>query len=188
MCSARFHLRRSRAAPERRAVVRARPVNSEGRHDRSASDARKGQAAERGGAPTPGSPSGPPPWDRSPRPGQGSARRPGPPDGPRRRPRSGAPSDDGMTAVLPVVRAGAPPTRDPIDAVKAALDGTPPPPPPRRRGRGSGDGPSDPPPGGTPNWRQQINWKWVRRGLIVAAAVLILLPLITFGMAYLIVD
>ncbi|MEV3903785.1 transglycosylase domain-containing protein [Mycobacterium sp. NPDC050551] len=93
-----------------------------------------------------------------------------------------------MTAVLPVVRAGAPPTRDPIDAVKAALDGTPPPPPPRRRGRGSGDGPSDPPPGGTPNWRQQINWKWVRRGLIVAAAVLILLPLITFGMAYLIVD
>jgi membrane peptidoglycan carboxypeptidase len=87
-----------------------------------------------------------------------------------------------------VVRDGLPPqTRDPIDVVKAALDGNPPPPPPRRRGRGGGDGPSEPP-GGRPNWRQQINWKWVRRGLIAAAAVLIALPLITFGMAYLIVD
>ena len=30
-------------APRRRAVARARPVNSEGRHDRSANDVRKGQ-------------------------------------------------------------------------------------------------------------------------------------------------
>ena len=35
---------------------------------------------------------------------------------------------------------------------------------------------------------EQINWKWVRRGLYVAVAVLIVLPIVTFGMAYLIVD
>ena len=34
----------------------------------------------------------------------------------------------------------------------------------------------------------QINWKWVRRGLYAALAALILLPIVTFGMAYLIVD
>lgn len=73
--------------------------------------------------------------------------------------------------------------------VKAALDGTPPqkPPPPRGRG-GGGDGPGGPPPGRRPHWREQINWKWVRRGLIAAAAALIVLPLVTFGMAYMIVD
>lgn len=74
--------------------------------------------------------------------------------------------------------------------VKAALDGTPPqkPPPPRRPGGGGGGGEGPPPPGERPHWREQINWKWVRRGLIAAAAVLIVLPLVTFGMAYLIVD
>lgn len=35
---------------------------------------------------------------------------------------------------------------------------------------------------------KQINWKWVRRGLLAGAAVFIVLPLITFAMAYLIVD
>jgi membrane peptidoglycan carboxypeptidase len=35
---------------------------------------------------------------------------------------------------------------------------------------------------------QQINWKWVRRALYVTVAVLIVLPLITFGMAYMIVE
>ncbi|WP_245234127.1 transglycosylase domain-containing protein, partial [Mycobacterium sp. PS03-16] len=71
--------------------------------------------------------------------------------------------------------------RDPIDVVKAALDGTPPQKPPRggRRDGGDGDG---------RNWRQRINWKWVKRGSLVAAALLILLPLLTFGMAYMIVD
>ncbi len=34
----------------------------------------------------------------------------------------------------------------------------------------------------------QINWKWVRRGLYIAFAALILLPIVTFGMAYLIVE
>ena len=35
---------------------------------------------------------------------------------------------------------------------------------------------------------QQINWKWVRRGLYATVAALIVLPIVTFGMAYLIVD
>ena len=35
---------------------------------------------------------------------------------------------------------------------------------------------------------EQINWKWVRRGLYVTVAALIVLPIVTFGMAYLIVD
>jgi membrane peptidoglycan carboxypeptidase len=35
---------------------------------------------------------------------------------------------------------------------------------------------------------EQINWKWVRRGLYATVAALILLPIVTFGMAYLIVD
>jgi membrane peptidoglycan carboxypeptidase len=88
------------------------------------------------------------------------------------------------------VRDETPPLRDPIEAVKAALDGTPPPKPPppkppRRPGGGGG-------PGGRPPRRlpamEQINWKWLRRALYVTVAALVLLPLITFGMAYMIVD
>jgi membrane peptidoglycan carboxypeptidase len=80
--------------------------------------------------------------------------------------------------------------RDPIDVVKAALDGTPPPTPPGRRPPGRSD-PSGPPPPGGPrlpkvNWK--INWKWVRRGLAVAVVLGLLLPIITFFMAYAIVD
>ncbi len=79
--------------------------------------------------------------------------------------------------------------RDPIDAVKRALDGAPPkqPPPPGRLPGGggpTGGGPSGQP----PSLRQQLNWKWVRRGLAAMVAVLIVLPLLTFGMAYMIVD
>lgn len=126
-------------------------------------------------------------------------------DAPVRRPGDGgvrrAPApDDRHTMVIPPVRGAAPPPlRDPIDAVKRALDGgpreerkthgspKPPPPPP------GGGGPPGGPTGGGPtgprrSLREQINWKWVRRGSIVAAAVLILLPLLTFGMAYMIVD
>ena len=82
--------------------------------------------------------------------------------------------------------------RDPIDVVKAALDGTPPPkppPPPRGGAGGGGDGgPPGRPTGPKAQWREQINWKWVRRSLIAAAAVLIVLPMVTFGMAYMIVE
>nr|WP_205267351.1 transglycosylase domain-containing protein [Mycolicibacterium sphagni] len=80
------------------------------------------------------------------------------------------------------------PLRDPIDVVKAALDGTappkfppPPPPPPRSGGRGG------PPPRKPPSFSQQINWKWVRRSLYIAVVLLVVLPMITFGMAYMIV-
>ncbi|MGV0743480.1 transglycosylase domain-containing protein [Mycolicibacterium sp. XJ870] len=95
------------------------------------------------------------------------------------------PPDDRMTTVLPPVRDGHP---APIDVVKAALDGTPPPkpppPPPRGRGPSGPSGPSGP----TPGKQFRINWKWVRRGSIAAVVAMLLLPLVTFGMAYMIVD
>ena len=43
----------------------------------------------------------------------------------------------------------------------------------------------DGPPAG---WTSRINWKLVRRGLYACAVLLIVLPIITFGMAYFIVD
>ncbi|PEG38783.1 penicillin-binding protein [Mycolicibacterium agri] len=95
---------------------------------------------------------------------------------------------------MPPVRDDTEPLRDPIEAVKAALDGRPtakppsppgPPKPPRRTGGGGGGGGQ--PPRRLPAM-EQINWKWVRRGLYVTLAVLIMLPMITFGMAYMIVD
>nr|WP_308210391.1 transglycosylase domain-containing protein [Mycolicibacterium sphagni] len=78
--------------------------------------------------------------------------------------------------------------RDPIDVVKAALDGTPPPKfPPPPPPRPTGGGPGGPPPPPTPTFSQQINWKWVRRSLYLCAVVLVVLPIVTFGMAYMIV-
>ncbi|KAA0109855.1 transglycosylase domain-containing protein [Mycolicibacterium sp. P1-5] len=110
---------------------------------------------------------------------------------PRSAPRRQVPPDDRLTSIIPPVRDDtAPLLRDPVDVVKAALDGTPPPkpppppPPPRTGGPG---GPGGRPPFKPPSFSQQINWKWVRRSLYLAAVVLIVLPLITFGMAYLIV-
>ncbi len=112
-----------------------------------------------------------------------------PPQGAAQRPRPGAP-DDRATAILPPVRDDKPAhLRDPVDAVKRAMDGRPPqqppPPPPGRPPRGpGGGGPSERPPGSG----RQVNWKWVRRGLAATVAILIVLPLLTFGMAYMIVD
>ena len=94
----------------------------------------------------------------------------------------------------------APPRRDPIDEVKAALDrpgsgrrpppGEPPPPPgPRGTPRGpDGPGRSTARPRVNRDWSQQVNWQWVRRGLYLTAAILVLLPIVTFAMAYFIVD
>lgn len=103
------------------------------------------------------------------------------------------PPDDRLTAVIPPVRDDAGPhLRDPIDVVKAALAGTPrpkappPKPPPPRRPIGGRERPERPVPGAQPT--HQINWKWVRRALYATAAVLLILPLVTFGMAYMIVD
>jgi membrane peptidoglycan carboxypeptidase len=97
------------------------------------------------------------------------------------------PPDGRPTAVIPAVRDDTVPLRDPIEAVKAAMEGVPPPPPrpPRRDGPPPGGGDGRPP--RPPRPPTQINWKWVRRGLIAAAAVLVVLPIVTFGMAYLIV-
>ena len=85
--------------------------------------------------------------------------------------------------------------RDQVDVVKAVLDGKPPPkqppfgPPP---GRGGPPPPSGGPPGGGPPEPRpagtKINWKWVRRSLYLVAAMMLVLPIVTFAMAYLIVD
>jgi membrane peptidoglycan carboxypeptidase len=95
------------------------------------------------------------------------------------------PADDRRTMLLPPL-AGAPPAqyRDPIDVVKAALDGTPPPKPPPP-GPPTGGGP---PGGNGPRREFHVNWKWVRRGSYIALALCVLLPIITFAMAYTIVD
>jgi membrane peptidoglycan carboxypeptidase len=94
----------------------------------------------------------------------------------------------------PVTDAADPRLRDPIDVVKAALDGTPPakPPPPRPPGPGGPSGPRGPRPPRVPaikwSFNRKINWKWVRRGLAVTAVLAVVLPIVTFVMAYLIVD
>src|SRR4051812_33838535 len=183
MCSGRSRRQRDRAAHGRRAVARARPVNSEGRHDRSANDVRTGREADGVSSRQPDPP--------------GGARQQPRPDGPPWHRAAGVPPDDRPTAVLPPVRANTPAhLRDPIDVVKRALDGTPPPPPPRqpppapprRPPGGGGRPPGGPPPAPRPSFREQVNWKWVRRGSYIALALCVLLPIVTFAMAYVIVD
>ncbi|WP_246216617.1 transglycosylase domain-containing protein [Mycobacterium botniense] len=131
------------------------------------------------------------------------------------------PPDDRLTTVLPpVCDDSSAQLRDPIDAVKAALDGprlkpaqpgllntvTAAPdnaPPGRARRHPPGAGASPPgggegviPPGPLPRrpprlnwpWIRRVHWRWVRRALYVTAAVVLLLPIVTFAMAYLIVD
>jgi membrane peptidoglycan carboxypeptidase len=123
--------------------------------------------------------------------GSASNVHPGPAGAGAGRPSPGGPvpPDDGLTTIIPLVRDGsAPLLRDPIEAVKAALDGPPPPKPPRRDGPPPGGGSPGRPPPGPPAAGFGVSWKWVRRTLYVAAVVLVVLPLVTFGMAYLIVD
>ncbi len=105
---------------------------------------------------------------------------------------SAPPADHRPTAILPPARDDLDPAlRDPIDVVKRALDGTtappktppPPPPPPPGPSRTGGDGK---PPGSRP--RRGVNWRLVRRLCAAAAVLLIVVPLVTFGMAYAIVD
>src|ERR1700731_3930613 len=181
-CSGRPVPRRDRVALGRRAPARARRVNSGERPDRSATEIRQGTGADRvagperptgGTAPRktpPAPPSGPPPPGRGGPPRPAPAPRPIPPDG---RP----------TAVIPAVTEDTARLRDPIDEVKAALDGTPPPKPPPG-GPPGGRRPPGPPPGP----RRALNWKWVRRGLIIGVVAIVVLPIVTFAMAYLIID
>jgi membrane peptidoglycan carboxypeptidase len=92
----------------------------------------------------------------------------------------------------PVPHAGDPRLRDPIEVVKAVLDGTQPPKPPPSGPPPGGGLPSGGPPAGPPEPPRpagtKINWKWVRRSLYACVVAAIVLPIVTFGMAYLIVD
>ncbi len=194
-------------------------MNNEGRHDQSSSDANE-SATERVGkhasTDRPDNPDRRDPDTAGGRPGSGH--------------RSQVPPDDRLTTILPPVIDDRSHRRpDPIEEVKAALEGPPSaplqrnaleevkaalddraaassgsarrdppmhgrrppegPPPPPRRPDGAG-GPDDmvPGPRAGRDWVQQINWLWVRRAAYLAAAVLVLLPIVTFAMAYFIVD
>src|ERR1700759_2760345 len=104
MCSARharLARRGSRAAPGRRAMAPARPVNNEGQQDQSAAENPNGLGAGAGPTPSSGSP-------------RQTSQRPA------------VPPDDRLTTILPPIRDEAPNRfRDPIEAVKEALDGRP---------------------------------------------------------------
>ena len=185
----------------------ARPVNNEGQQDQSAADHPRGSGANGGFTPPSASP-------------RRTSQRPA------------VPPDDRLTTILPPVRDEAPNRfRDPVEAVKAALDGRPSSRSADSRdpldmasaaldsktsrrqakpGGGSGAPPTGGPPGGRPprppgppgrkpplpgwaqrldsDWLHHINWPWVRRGLYVSAVVILLLPIVTFAMAYFIVD
>jgi membrane peptidoglycan carboxypeptidase len=86
--------------------------------------------------------------------------------------------------------------RDPIEEVGAGLDAGPPKPPRRDRpgsgARAAGRLPPKSPLHRLPqlnwDWVQRVNRQWVRRGLYVTAAAVLVLPIVTFAMAYLIVD
>lgn len=175
-------------------------MNSERPHSRSADDVPRGSVAG-GAGPTPPASAGPqrpavptPPRPAAPAPASTPPRHEAPPHltrpAGRQTPPPSRPSgpDDRSTQVLPPVRGvDDPRLRDPIDVVKAALDGTPPkqppPGPPRKPPTGGPGGPSG------PRQRQfHVNWKWVRRGALAAVIVAILLPIVTFAMAYVIVE
>ena len=90
------------------------------------------------------------------------------------------------TAVIPAVTEDTATLRDPIDVVKAALDGTP---AAEAAAPGALPAADGRPPG--PRARpgpKPVNWKWVRRGLIMAVVAFVVLPIVTFAMAYMIVD
>jgi membrane peptidoglycan carboxypeptidase len=156
-------------------------VNSEGRHNRSAGDAPQEQAADNVVTP---------PTQQKPE--HSPARSPADINSTTAIPKPNrppvTPPDDRRTMVLPPVPPGPAdrPYRDPVEVVKAALDGTPPPPrppvgPPPTGGGGSSSGGPKP-----PNSRN-INWKVIRRVGYALVAASIVLPIITFAMAYFIV-
>ncbi len=99
-----------------------------------------------------------------------------------------------------------PEQQDALDEVKAALNASAParhrrpvpgrrppggpPPPPRGPSRGA-DGRAPGPRSDLPlsqQLKQQVNWRWVRRALVLSAVMIFLLPIITFAMAYFVVD
>jgi membrane peptidoglycan carboxypeptidase len=97
--------------------------------------------------------------------------------------------------------ASEPDWRDPVKLAAAALEGRTSQHHRQPAGGGGGGGrPPGPPPRKPPlpdwgwvnridwTWLHHIDWMWVRRGLYVAPVVLLLLPIVTFAMAYFIVD
>ncbi|KZS65735.1 penicillin-binding protein [Mycobacterium kansasii] len=178
-------------------------MNSEGRHHQSSSDAAGGPATE--GVDQPRGNPGRPEGERL----SAAPRRQVPPDD---RMTTIIPpvTDDrpGHSNPIEEVRAALdnPPStpllRDPLEQVKAALNSPEPRPRDERlSGAGGPPGPPGPPgrpgqrgPAGArsprprPDWVQQVSWKWVRRSAGLAAAAIVLLPIITFTMAYFIVD
>jgi membrane peptidoglycan carboxypeptidase len=175
-------------------------VNNEGPQDHSVADTPNGAGADGGSKRTPGSPrprSAVPPDDR--------LTTILPPV------RDDAPNHlrDPLEAVKEAL--GSRPAsrtseqRDPLEMAAAALDGRSP--TSHRQPAGGGDGGRPPgppdfrrktPPLPLPDWGwvhridwtwlEHVNWRWVRRGLLVGAVVLLLLPIVTFAMAYFIVD
>jgi len=143
--------------------------------------------------------------------------RAGAPPAPRQR-RQVPPDDRLTTVLPPVVDDRSPRRPDPIDEVKAALDSPATGPvrrdaieevkaaldgraasPRRDRPLSGGPPPDEPPPPGEPgprspgrrvdwSWTRQVNWLWVRRAVYLTFAMLVLLPIVTFAMAYFIVD
>ncbi|MGI9125380.1 MAG: transglycosylase domain-containing protein [Mycobacterium sp.] len=104
-----------------------------------------------------------------------------------------APPDDRLTAVMaPVTTSSTPGEKRDVDAVKAVLDGTPakpatpPPAPPAEPPASSGGGGGD---DGSPSRVRRVfaGWDW-RRWLAAAFAVFVVLPIVTFALAYMIVD
>jgi membrane peptidoglycan carboxypeptidase len=111
-----------------------------------------------------------------------------------------------LTALTPAVGDDtSPDLRDPIEAVKTALDAGPrsddrplSEPPPRseqqRRGRDDARPREKPPPRDADILARlhrrlsRLNWRWIRRGAYIAAVVLLMLPPVTFAMAYFTVD
>ena len=170
-------------------------MNNEGQQDHSSADTPNGAGADGGSKQAPGSPrsrSAVPPDDR--------LTTILPPV------RDDAPSHLGDPIEAVKAALGSRPAsrtserRDPLEMATAALEGrsrTP-----HRQPAGGGDGgrPPGPPRRKPPlpewGWVQRIdwtrldhvNWRWIRRGLYVTAVVVLLLPIVTFAMAYFIVD
>lgn len=189
-------------------------MSNEGRHDQSPGDLNE-SATERVGkhASTDGPADSDP--DRRDAPQASGRRRPVPPDDrlttilppvvDDRAPRRADPIQEVKAALDRP--ASAPLQSDPLEEVKAAMDGRAtakaprrdepmsgrrppdgPPPPPRRSDGPGGPGDRAPRPGVDWSWTQQINWLWVRRAAYISVAAMVLLPIVTFAMAYFIVD
>src|SRR5271156_1370171 len=219
MCSARRARRKAPVALGRRATGPQRPLknkgHNQGRRDQPSSHASGPETERDGNHATPD--------DRQDADGPGAHSA----SGQRRQ----VPPDDRLTAILPPVVDDRSPRRpDPIEEVKAALDGPPstslpresieevkaaldgrqatsprrdpwiagrhrsgggPPPPPRgpdSLGGPGGPGGSGPGPRVDRAWIHRRNWRWARRVAYLTAVVVFLLPIVTFAMAYFIVD